>query len=141
MASDKMGRPTKYSEKLVDEICEKVSTSKQSIVQLCKENEHWPAITNLYVWLNKYPYFRDKYNEAKKNQVNVNADMLQEILSEDHYYYDQHGNKRVDAAVLAIKTKIGTWLMSKLAPKDWGDKIQNETTVTIKHEDALKSLE
>jgi hypothetical protein len=86
------------------------------------------------------------YARAKQRQVELLVDEIITISddSSEDDSVDLDGNMFVNnVRVTRAKLRIDTrkWLAAKLAPRLYGDKIQTETTVTIKHEDALKELE
>jgi Bacteriophage Sf6, terminase small subunit-like len=120
----KRGRPTLYTPELADEICDVVATNSCGISTLCEQNPHWPAKTNLYIWLRKYPDFRNKYTQAKEDQVETYVELMQEVLEEEHHYIDENGNKRVDVGLLRVKIDVIKWQAGKLKAKKYGDKLE-----------------
>lgn len=117
----KMGRPTKYSVELADEICEKISSNSCGLQTLCFENPHWPERSVIFVWMRRYPDFKHKYAVAKYEQVEVDIDDYQEIMSEEHTYVDEFGNKRIDVPMLRAKLDAIKWKAGKLMPKKYGN--------------------
>ncbi len=123
-----LGRPTKYTEALAEEICEAVASSSDGLNVLCEEHSHWPSRSNIFIWMRKYADFRDKYTQAKKEQCEVFIDYIQELMSESHMYLDERGNDRVDVSMLRLKVDTIKWQASKLLPKLWGDKYYQDAS-------------
>lgn len=108
-----VGRPTLYSEKLVDEICNRLSND-ESLRNICSDPS-MPERVTVMRWLTKYPDFVAKYMRARDTQAdNVFEDMSnieQRVLD---------GELDPNAARVALWSK--QWRASKLAPKKYNDK-------------------
>lgn len=144
MAKHAGGRPTLYSQELAQKICDKTSTCTMGLTELCKTMPGWPDKDSVNVWRLTYPEFSAKYAEAKRQQAELLVEEIVQLSDQSHTYCDEAGNLRYDAAFTsAQRLKVDTrkWLASKLIPKVYGEKVIQESTVTIKHEDALKELE
>jgi|ERR1700761_79346 len=139
----KVGRPSIYTEELGDEICLKIATTCESIPDLCKSNPHWPSVNAIYEWRILRKDFGDKYARAKSLQVECLVNKAQELAkSRDYFYINDKGEKVPNPCyVPAARLEIDTikWFASKLAPKIYGDKIQQEVTVKT-HEESIKDL-
>lgn len=105
-----MARPTKYTEKLAAEICERIMNgeSLRSIVQ----DDHMPNRSSVHKWLAEIQEFSDQYAKAKDNQADTLAD---EIM----YIADTADD--VQKARLQVDTR--KWIASKLKPKKYGEKV------------------
>jgi len=142
----KLGRPTDYNEDLADRICELIATSPLGTNKLCKLHEWMPCEDIIYRWRYRHDSFNEKYAKAKSRQAELMVEQIIDISDDksEDIIFDEAGNKKVDSGAVAhrrLQVDTRKWYASKLAPKIYGDKIQNETTVTIKQEDALKELE
>jgi hypothetical protein len=141
-----MGRPITYNETIAKEICRQLSSTNLGINKLCEKNPDWPSPSTVFEWRITYRDFSELYDSAKRNQIEVLISEIVEIsddISNDEIENDK-GNRVCNSEYIArSRLKIDTrkWIASKLAPKIYGEKVQNETTLTIKHEDALKDLE
>lgn len=131
------GRPTLYTPQLADEICEVIASHKEGLTTLCNERDHWPAPANIFIWLRKYPDFRDKYAQAKSEQVEVSINYMQEMMEEPHLFVDENGNKRVDVPMLRVKIDAIKWKASKLQPKKYSEAKQEEQKAGLL-EDSMK---
>ncbi len=140
------GRPITYTKELGEEICLAISTTGKGLTRLCKENPHWPCRQNIFEWRIKIKEFGDMYAKAKQEQIEYLVDETLEISDESGF--DAHVNEKGEAvcdseAINRARLRVDTrkWLASKLAPKLYGDKVSNETTLTIKNqEDWIKDL-
>lgn len=123
-----MGRPSKYSEELVDRICEEIATSDKGLHRIC-ENPDYPSVTLLMRWLSdgKHSYFVEQYARAKQLQAEYLEDQLLKIAddSSGDAIMTENGvienREFVNRSRLRIDTR--KWLMSKLLPKKYGDKL------------------
>lgn len=129
----KAGRPTQYSHNLAKEICSVISTSSKGLAELCKTHPHWPCRDTIYTWISEHEEFSDMYARAKKFQIEVLIDEILEIADDtmqDNIVTSKGNvianNEWINRARLKIDTR--KWLASKLAPRLYGDKIQNEHT-------------
>jgi hypothetical protein len=74
------------------------------------------------------------YARAKEMQLEWWAEDLLEIADATANDYES-----VNSARARIDTR--KWLMSKLAPKRFGDKVEHSGGVVIRHEDDLRKLD
>jgi hypothetical protein len=127
------GRPTKYTPELGILICDYVSSSTDGMRKMCRNNDSFPHVDTLMQWRFKYPEFSARYAQAKLIQADLLAEEILDIIDDVDTLSD---------CVMKARAQVDTrkWLASKLLPKAYGDKIQSETTVVLKHEDALKEL-
>jgi hypothetical protein len=127
MKAKKIGRPTKYTPELAEEICNAIATSSDGLKKLCKLNSHWPCKNTIMGWRNKVPDFMTRYARAKQDQIESLIDEILEIAdnkSED-YVQNEDGkfvvnHENINRAKLRIDTR--KWLAAKLAPRIYGDK-------------------
>ena len=134
LVKDKGGRPSKYTIKIADEICERLS-SGESLNAISKD-DHMPHRVNIMRWLlnteNKgFDLFRTKYALAREIQYQNMADDLLDISDNDVSQpliidgipsLDKNGvaimikdNVCVQHARLRVDTR--KWFMSKVLPK------------------------
>jgi len=123
-----MGRPSKYSEKVGDAICERLMDG-ESLRTICASPES-PSRHSVFRWLASDEKFRDQYARAREIQAEVLADELIEIA--DDVSNDVTGELQMPngVAVQRAKLQIETrkWIACKLLPRKYGDKIQQEHT-------------
>lgn len=139
----KTGRPSGYNEELGNRICRATATSSKGLEHLCRENEGFPNPDTVYGWILDFPEFAEKYKKAKELQQNVLVEEMRKIADDDSndMMQNEKGFTGNPTAVARAKLRIDTlkWHASKLAPKVYGDKVQQEVTIT-RHEDFLKEL-
>jgi hypothetical protein len=119
-----------YTEEMADKICEALSTRVISVKALCKE-EGFPSQSAVYKWLNLYPSFVEKYARAREAQATIMAEEILEIADDtsNDMIYKAVGDEIVKVEnrefINRSKIRIDTrkWLMSKLLPKKYGDRI------------------
>lgn len=129
----KVGRPSLYTKELAIEICGEISTNPIGLKKLCAINEHWPSYRVIHEWRITHDEFRNLYARAKEYQAEIIAEEILEIsdYSAEDYMVGDNGKSVLDHEhVQRSKLRIDTrkWVASKLLPKKYGDKIQNEIT-------------
>jgi hypothetical protein len=111
---EKRGRPTIYSDEVVDAICEAIATSSKGIRDLCEENDAIPdSPDTIYKWLLKYPEFREKYSQAKAIQAEIIIDKVSDFVDKPASTVAQAQDKN---AVI----KWNQWKVEKLSPIKYG---------------------
>jgi hypothetical protein len=115
----KMGRPSLFSQPLVDEICERISLG-ETLRSLCLDN-HMPDRITVLRWLKKYPEFRNQYTQARLDQADTFAEEIIDI-----------GRTAGDAQLGRLQMDALKWASSKIAPKKYGDKVEHEVNSTSK---------
>lgn len=104
------GRPSAYSDKLADEICERIAQG-DSLRKICSEKS-MPGERTVYSWLFKDEAFQQKYARAREAQSDTHLEDIFAIADDDELKPDDK-RVRIDAR---------KWAMSKLAAKKYGDK-------------------
>jgi len=104
------GRPSTYTEEMANRICDKL-TEGVSLRKLCMMDE-FPVASTVYVWLDRFPDFAEKYARAREAAT---EDMLEEILE----IADREG---LDPQEKRVRIDTRKWAMGKLKPKKYGDK-------------------
>jgi len=110
------GRPSLLTEKLAETICRRLGAG-ESLVAICK-SEGMPHRWTVTRWLGEHEWFRGKYARAREQQADFYADQIIEIA--DTETDPQKARNRIDAR---------KWTASKLAPKVYGDKVENTIDV------------
>ena len=151
-----VGRPSIYSQDLVDEICRRLSLG-EGLASICRD-EGMPAQSQIYVWLNRHPDFQEAYVRAREEQAETHADQIVAIADETPEtvpVYDKDGNQidiKLDSAYIAWqKQRIDArkWNAAKQRPKKYGDRVthggDDESPVVVEHNlnvfgDLLKAI-
>lgn len=123
-------------------ICAGIATSTHGLTRICSEVEGAPSAKQVWEWLTKYPDFRDKYEKSRAQQQELMAEEIVAIADEtsrDSIVTDAGGETPNHEWMARSRLRVDTrkWLMSKLAPKKYGDKLDVEhsgsvtTTLTL----------
>lgn len=123
------GRPTTYSQKLADEICEQLALG-DSLRTVCKEDK-MPSLATIFNWFRKYPEFLEQYARAKQESADFMAEEILDISDngvndwmEKHYGEETTwvtNGEALQRSRLRVDTR--KWLMSKMKPKKYGEKM------------------
>ena len=128
------GRPSEYSTETADEFCARIAEG-ESLRTICLDG-HMPALTTIFRWMRTHEDFRQQYARAKEQQADAMAeeiiDIADDATNDWMEKHDQHGNSigyqlngdHVQRSKLRIESR--KWLMGKLKPKKYGDKVQTE---------------
>lgn len=127
------GRPTTYSDELAAEICSRMSEG-ESLRKICA-SEGMPAASTVFKWVHENEQFSKQYAKSRSIQMEHMAEDLIEIAddTQNDKYLDDNGNERTNnEAVNRSRLRVDTrkWLMSKMAPKKYGEKLDTTNTTT-----------
>jgi hypothetical protein len=117
----KRGRPSSYSQANADLICKRMSEG-ESLLQICKDKNTPFNQAMVFRWLEKECLFRESYARARESLLEHWA---QEIIS-----LPDNANP-ADANLIRIQVDARKWVLSKLLPKKYGDRIVVDQTVEI----------
>lgn len=109
----KTGRTSDYSEDIAAHICSEVASGR-SLRSICSD-KGMPDKATVFRWLAKHDAFRDQYARAQEDRTAALAEDILEIADEGNEEDVQRAKLRIDAR---------KWLMSKMAPKRYGDKTE-----------------
>lgn len=147
-----IGRPPKFKQEIADEICRRIANSTIGLNKLHEEDpKTFPHRSTVLRWLAENEIFRAQYAQAKADQMDYFGEEIIKIAYDDSE--DVMRKKELPVAgggkivveeenrefVNRSKLKIDTlkWLMSKLAPKKYGDKqeeIERDITIRVVEE-------
>lgn len=105
------GRPSDYNEDIAAYICSEIASGR-SLRSIC-DDDGMPNKATVFRWLSKHEIFRDQYARAQEDRTAAMAEDILEIADDEGIADVQRAKLRVDAR---------KWLMSKMAPKKYGDK-------------------
>lgn len=125
---------SKYSEKLVDQICKYIMEGLS--IREIERKKDMPCMKTIFNWLNdeKKSYFLQQYTRAKEVQTEGFAEEIIEIADDstndyierkktDGTTYEELNSEHIQRSRLRIESR--KWLMGKLKPKKYGDKVQH----------------
>lgn len=113
------GRPSTYTEEMGNLICDKL-TEGVSLRKLCM-SEEFPNASTVYVWLDRFPAFAEKYARAREAAT---EDMLEAIL-------EIADDPKIEVQDKRVRIDTRKWAMSKLNMKKYGEKKTTESNVTL----------
>lgn len=121
-----------YTQLIADEICRRLAEG-ESLRSICRDEE-MPGRSEVFRWLADNEAFRDQYARAKEFGIEALADDIQEISDDARNdWMERHGQEdsgwqangeHIQRSRLRVDSR--KWLLSKLAPKKYGDKLQHE---------------
>jgi hypothetical protein len=126
-----MARPSDYSAEITATICERLGLG-ESLRQIC-EGADMPGKSTVMRWLHDHAEFRDQYARAREAQAEHWAEEIIQISDDgaNDTYKDDDGHERTNNDVIArsrLRVDTRKWLMARMAPKKYGDKITQEHT-------------
>lgn len=110
-----VGRPSKFSQDLAENICEQIANGK-SLRAICAEDD-MPPMKTIYRWLEANEEFRHQYARARDRQADHYFEEIVEIAD----------SVEADSAAVAkarLQVDARKWTLSKLAPKKYGEKTE-----------------
>lgn len=139
------GRPEVYTPELAAQICAELAQGK-SLRSISRDNDWCPAPATIFEWIRTKEGFLNQYEQAKRESADAMAEDMLEIAD------NEAGNPLVvegvpmvidgkpvivkdSPSVAHARLRVDTrkWLMSKMMPKKYGDKLDlgGELPVTI----------
>lgn len=134
------GRPTLFTPELGDLICDMLAEG-MSLRKVCS-NKNMPDKSTVFRWLRVDLDFRDQYARAKEEAADAMAEDILDIADDGSNdvieVEDRDGNVRkvVDNEVLQrsrLRVDTRKFLMAKMKPKRYGDRITHDGEQTINH--------
>jgi len=126
------GRPSSFTQETADTICERLALG-ESLRSICRDAA-MPSQSMVFRWLSANQKFREQYAHAREVQADSWADDIIEIAddkSADEITDPESGNSRFNSEFAArsrLRVDTRKWLMARMAPKKYGDKITQEVT-------------
>lgn len=140
MKTATLGRPNKYSKELADKIIDRISTTSLGLASICAPDD-MPCRATVYNWLSdeKNKIFLDRYARAKELQTELIAEEMLDICDDGSndlmtivkgdLEYEQENKEVTSRSKLRVETR--KWLLAKLAPKKYGDKIEHSGELNV----------
>lgn len=116
-------KTVRYDKKILAKICTGLSVGK-SLKKVCYEQA--VDMNTVWRWLMDYPEAKELYDNAKRESGEAMGEEMLEIAEIDVVVGDDKSdNARVQQQRLRVDTR--KWLMSKLMPRKYGDKVDITT--------------
>ena len=121
-----------YSPEIADELCALIAEGKS--MRQITEQPGMPSRRAVLYWLGRYPDFREKYECAMMLLAEFWAHEIIEIAddSSGDYVIAEDGRPVIDhEAINRARLKVDSrkWLLSKILPKRFGDRVVADVTV------------
>lgn len=125
------GRPSSFTQETADAICALLAEGLP-LRQICRDPE-MPGERTVYSWLAALPAFRQQYALAREAQMDRYAEEIIEIADDGSNDWMEREGKDGGIGyalngehIARSRERIDArkWLMGKLAPKKYGDKLQ-----------------
>ncbi len=118
-----IGRPTIYTSDLAAKLCNEIAKGK-SLRKVCLA-EDMPDITTVFDWLRIHKEFIQQYARATDERTEAHQELILDLGDEAIALSQELKGPQANAAVQAVKLKADNlkWVMSKMKPKKYGDKI------------------
>ena len=139
-----VGRPTKYTQELADKVCFKIAEG-YSMRTVCKADD-MPCMTTIFKWLREKPEFTQQYTRATEERTEAMSEDILDIaddgsndlmtIQKGDKTYQMENKEVTNRSRLRVDTR--KWLMSKMKPKKYGDKIDVTSAGEKLHNNDLK---
>lgn len=136
-----MGRKTKYTKAVGDEICERLAAG-ESLRRICRD-EGMPAQPTVTGWaIDPNHPFADQYARARRVAYEAMADEVMDIADDGKNDFmesedpDNPGYNVCGEAIQRSRLRVDTrkWFLGKVLPKIYGDKIDHNHKVGLSDE-------
>lgn len=108
---------SKYTQQVADHICNELAEGK-SLRSICKSDKV-PSIETVRNWLRTNDAFLAQYARARDEQADFYADDIIDIADTEP-----------DPNIARVRIDARKWVASKLKPKVYGDRVQQDVTIT-----------
>jgi hypothetical protein len=143
----RMGRPSSYCDEVATEICDRMA-SGQGLRQICSADD-MPARTTVLRWLDSNPDFRDRYARAREALMDFYSEEILKIAFDDSGDFFIERDKRGRDMMVAnharvqrdrLKVDSLKWIMSKLAPRRYGERPVDDAPPVSESEQPVVSI-
>jgi hypothetical protein len=135
-----MARPTDFTQETADTICQRIA-SGESLRGVCRSDD-MPDASTVFRWLasnaEAYAGFREQYARARDIQADALVDEILEISDDGSNDWMERHNSEGESAgwqlngehVQRSRLRVDSrkWFASKVAPKKYGERVQQEIT-------------
>lgn len=119
------GRPSTYTQELADKICEEIALG--SSLRTALKADDMPAMSTVFKWMREHEEFSNQYARATEERTEAMSEDILDIADDgtNDYMETEKGLQYNGDSVQRARLRVDTrkWLMSKMKPKKYGDKI------------------
>lgn len=143
-----MGNTSTFTQDTADTICALLAEG-QSLREICRA-DGMPSKTSVMRWLHAQPAFRDQYARAKTIGIEAIAEDILDIADDaTNDWMERKSAEDVNigwqfngeaARRSQIRIDARKWLLSKLAPKKYGDKVELEHSGKVTFEKIVRPI-
>lgn len=124
-----MGRPSKFSGKLVDKICARLIEG-ESLRSICRDPK-MASLGTVMRWLRENENFQQQYAHAREAQADTLADEIIDIADDSMLdtTTTEDGREIANSEWInrsRLRVDARKWVASKLKPKKYGDRLDVE---------------
>ena len=122
--TSKTGRPTKFTEKLAEEICYRVANG-ELVIEICNDDD-MPTAGTVYAWVTTNANFSDMFARARLESGHVHNELSHNVVVHADLPKDNYG--KIDAAYvqyLRLLSGSHARLAGKLNKK-YNDRLQQQ---------------
>lgn len=127
-AAPKVGRPSDYSQELVEIICARIADG-ESLRAICRD-EGMPAKGTVFRWIAQIKEFQDQYEAAMVQRSEAMFEDILEIADDtSRDTIDTENGEKANSEWISrsrLRVDARKWMLSKMMPKKYGDKITQE---------------
>jgi len=139
----KMGRPSSYTKEKGNRICALIEQG--SSLRAIARMEGMPSQETLRKWLCERDDFLEQYTRAREHQADSIFEEILEIADDGSNDYMQNDDDKIvlnSEHVQRSRLRVDSrkWMLARMSPRKYGDKVDVTANVTVSHEDALKEL-
>lgn len=132
------GRPSDYCKETVDTICGLIACG-ESLSAVCRMSG-MPSKPTVLRWLAKHEEFRTQYREAKVESQDAVVESIFDILDEKPAHHPVTGAIDTGAVTWAKnRADARKWYLAKIAPKKYGDQLNQNIDTTVRVVDSGKN--
>ena len=110
---NKGGRPTILTDRLIDELCQRLSQGV-SMRSVCRDDD-MPCMATIWRWLRENDNFAKRYTAAKQESADA---MIEDILAISDQDDEEESTNR---SRLRVDTR--KWIAAKLRPEKYSEKL------------------
>lgn len=132
-----MGRPSSFTQETADTICLRMSEG-ESLREICRD-ESMPSTASVMRWAHANEAFREQYARAREDLLEHWAEEINEIADNGSNDWMKRSEKKgggyeVNGEHIArsrLRVDTRKWLLSKLAAKKYGDRVEQHHTGSV----------
>ena len=125
-----LGRPSSFTQETADRICDLIAEG-ESLRAVCRMPDH-PSASTVFKWLSEQPAFSEQYARACEARAETMFEDMLDIADESGFdtIQGENGDRANTEWISRSKLRVDTrkWMLSKMQPKKYGDKITQEHT-------------